>query len=174
MDRLFDIEALQGSRFGDALRGDGARNHIDAGDGNDVVLGGSNDDVLGGGPGHDRVDGEFGRDRLAYIQTNRRLWINLRKGTAHGQGHDQVRSIELITGSNGDDRLVGDESNNRIDGLFGADHSRGGDGDDLVVGEHGRDELNGGEGVDEVVGGKNFDACTEGEVYKGCETRNFN
>ena len=72
-DRYADVELLQGTRFGDSLRGDNGANVLFGGNGNDVLFGrGGNDrllgdngnDVLYGQGGNDRIEGRAGNDRL--------------------------------------------------------------------------------------------------------------
>jgi hypothetical protein len=56
-DTLRDIEYLSGSQHGDILRGDGARNRLDGGAGDDILIGDANGsatgDLLIGGAGRD-------------------------------------------------------------------------------------------------------------------------
>ncbi len=72
-DALSGIEALQGSRFADALTGDARRNSIVGEGGADTILGGDgadglrgdgDDDSLDGGTGRDALDGSAGGDTL--------------------------------------------------------------------------------------------------------------
>lgn len=57
---------------------------------------------------------------------------------------DTLTSIENVTGSTYNDRLIGDDGNNALAGLGG---------DDQLYGEGGNDTLNGGVGKDTMVGG---------------------
>jgi Ca2+-binding RTX toxin-like protein len=71
-----DLENVIGSRFGDTLRGDSGRNHLQGGEGDDSLFGGSPptrtagrasllpDDTLDGGLGLDTLRGEGGDDVL--------------------------------------------------------------------------------------------------------------
>lgn len=72
-DTFLDIEGLIGSAFGDHLSGDGHRNIIHAGAGDDFIAGGSgpdvlygeaDDDTLSGGTGVDTLFGGIGNDSL--------------------------------------------------------------------------------------------------------------
>src|SRR5215475_5872737 len=72
-----------------------------------------------------------------------------------------------ITGTNGNDILLGDINDNEIFGLagndqingdYGNDVLHGGDGNDFVVGGHGDDLLDGGAGVDLLAGGDGTDS----------------
>lgn len=59
----------------------------------------------------------------------------------------QVENFQDIKGSYGNDVLVGDAQNNRLDGFFGDDILSGGDGDDVLT-SNGGDTLTGGRGAD--------------------------
>jgi Ca2+-binding RTX toxin-like protein len=60
-DRLFRLESIEGSAFGDRLVGNGRANVIDGGPGNDKLRGGGGADELNGGQGRDRCQGAKGR-----------------------------------------------------------------------------------------------------------------
>ncbi len=152
-DELIDIENLIGSDFGDTLRGDNARNRVDGGEGNDVLIGfGGNDiligaegrDILNGGDGGDFLQGGAGVDQARYNGSSEAVHINLLDGTASGgqaEG-DRLLNIENLFGSNHDDSLFGDGQNNQ---LFG--HN----GDDVLAGNGGINKLFGGSGADTFV-----------------------
>ncbi len=59
-----------------------------------------------------------------------------------------VRDSANFNGTNGDDRLIGNDRDNVISGLAGDDVIRGGAGNDELVGHRGDDLLWGGEGAD--------------------------
>ena len=61
-DILRNIEYIDGSAFGDTLRGDASANRIAGNSGNDILFGGAGDDVLIGGAGADQMDGGDGSD----------------------------------------------------------------------------------------------------------------
>ncbi len=119
--------------------------HVDGGEGADLITGWGGDDVLLGGEGNDRISGGWGAD-----------WI------LGGADHD------WLTGGEGDDRIQGDAGHDLIYGNEGSDHIQGGDGHDLVFGDQpaslpgmtpvpGHDSLRGGAGNDELVGGDGDD-----------------
>jgi Ca2+-binding RTX toxin-like protein len=60
-------------------------------------------------------------------------------------------------GTLGDDNLIGDATNNSIDGLDGRDHISGLGGNDFLYGGAGKDFLTGGAGNDLLDGGTDFD-----------------
>ena len=61
-DILRNIEYIDGSAFGDTLRGDASANRIAGNAGNDILFGGAGDDWLIGGAGADQMDGGDGSD----------------------------------------------------------------------------------------------------------------
>lgn len=65
-DALLGIENLQGSPFSDTLAGDGERNRIGGGFGDDLLLGAAGDDTLIGGPGADTMTGGAGDDAFVF------------------------------------------------------------------------------------------------------------
>lgn len=101
---------------------------VDAGGGNDVVLGGMNDDVIEGGAGKDRLVGLAGNDIL--------------RG---GNGND------TLFGASGNDALLGQDGDDKLYGQAGDDELDGGSGNDIVMGGFGRDHNQGGGGVDKIT-----------------------
>ena len=133
-DVFTSIEKIIGSVYGDILVGR---------DGTDLLDGGGGDDQLEGGAGGDRLDGGAGMDTAVYLNSNAGVTVNLGNGTftgGHAEG-DTAVNVENLEGSNYDDVLTGDGSENR---LFG------GEGDDVLDGGGGIDRLDGGPGMDTV------------------------
>jgi Ca2+-binding RTX toxin-like protein len=145
-DTLISIENLIGSKFDDALVGDGNVNKINGGDGNDTLLGGAGNDVLDGGTGDDTLVGGIGADTLSggdgvdvadYATSSAGVKVNLTTslglgGDAEG---DTLSQIENVTGSKFSDVLTGNA---------GANTLVGGAGDDVLVGSGGGDMMDGG------------------------------
>lgn len=86
-----------------------------------------------------------------------------------GPGHDEVGSGTVaptlkvplwLVGGPGRDHLYGERGGDRIDA--------GGD-DDVAHGRDGDDKLDGGPGDNLVDGGADWDACTNGPAFRGCE-----
>lgn len=69
---------------------------------------------------------------------------------------------KVITGTNGDDFLVGTAGDDTIHGLNGDDYISGGNGNDRLYGDAGDDLLDGGNGNDELHGGAGDDILTGG------------
>lgn len=152
-DTYISIEDLIGSSLGDTLRGNNSDNALDGGNGNDVLIGFNGDDILFGGAGRDIltggngadvIDGGAGVDQVRYNGSTEGVQINLLDGTATGgqaEG-DTLIGIENLFGSNHDDVLFGNDSNNRI---------FGNNGDDVLAGNGGINSLFGGAGADTFV-----------------------
>ncbi|MEP4194773.1 MAG: calcium-binding protein [Aliishimia sp.] len=165
-DTFINIENLTGTNaFADNLKGSGANN---------VLNGGGGDDVLAGRGGDDMLDGGDGNDTVSYADAGGRVAVFLNRAPADvgsGEGIDTFISIENVTGSDFDDRLVGDAGDNILTGgngddvligLAGNDTLRGGEGNDELTGSGGEDRLEGGFGVDELYGLGGADALFGG------------
>ncbi len=125
------------------------------GDGNDSITGGAEanqlagergDDVLRGEGGADRLDGGAGTDTASYFNSSGGVLANLVSGTGSAgtaQG-DILISIESLSGSQGNDALVGNTYANTLQGW---------NGNDVLTGAGGRDTLSGGAGADRFVYG---------------------
>nr|WP_251007850.1 calcium-binding protein [Sphingobium sp. BHU LFT2] len=108
----------------DILYGLGGHDDLYAGDGNDLVEGGAGDDVLDGGSGNDTLSYAHA---VAGVRVT--LGTKLYQDTG-GSGFDQVSGFENIRGSAFNDDLTGDNGNNILSGLAGADRMVGRGGDD--------------------------------------------
>ncbi len=128
-----------------ALGGDGAdRIYMTAGDVSDTntAYGDSGDDVFYAGPGKDAIVGGQGQDLVSYTYSTAGVVVDLARGTgAGGADGDSYRSVEDITGSNYDDRLIGNGAFNELLGDIGNDVIRGGAGGDYLDGGSGIDTL---------------------------------
>lgn len=112
---------------------------VDAGNGDDTVIGGSGNDSVEGGEGDDVIIGGAGNDTLFGGDGNDAI--------AGGTGND------VLHGGAGDDSLFGGEGDDKISG---------GDGDDLIVGGAGNDTIFGGDGNDLIFGDYQNDAPLKG------------
>jgi Ca2+-binding RTX toxin-like protein len=136
-DTYSSIERLYGSAYDDVLAGSGQSNSL---------LGGGGNDVLRGGAGADYLGGDAGVDTASYYTGSVGVVVNLAAGTGSGgdaQG-DTLNGIENLSGSQGQDTLVGDGSANALQGWNGSDS---------LVGAGGKDTLAGGAGDDRFVYG---------------------
>ncbi|WP_155499093.1 hypothetical protein [Pseudomonas brassicacearum] len=143
-----DASAIEHSA---GLRGD----WLDAGDGNDHVIGSTNNDLLLGGQGDDLLTGGAGDDALLGDAEKSRTtdqWgfhteRNEKSGTLIVEGASYSQSID-----GGDDIINGGYGNDFISGGKGKDLLEGEDGDDLISGDAGNDIIYGGAGTDLLVG----------------------
>lgn len=141
------IEGIIGSPFNDTLTGDAGPNILHGGPGDDTLIGGGGNDILKGGPGGDTLDGGQGVNTASYEGSTSAVSIHLETnrifgGDARG---DVYLNIQNLTGSDSDDRLVGDHRANVLLGGPGNDSLAGGS---LVNVQQGADILRGGAGND--------------------------
>ncbi len=150
-DTLQNIENITGTNFADTLLGDDEDNHLDGRGGSDSIVGGEGNDFISdlvSVPNIDTIDGGDGFDTVSYYGSSAALVLDLSLATAQLSG-DTILSIEHVHGTQYNDSLTGNGSDNQ---LFG------GDGNDTLIGGAGNDQLNGGLGVDSMVGGAGNDS----------------
>ena len=100
---------------------------INAGDGNDHVIGTSSGDTINGGAGNDYLHAWAGNDVVNGDAGNDVIIGCLGNDTIHGgAGND------LISGAQGDDQIFGDAGNDTLFGAAGNDKVDGGDGKDVA------------------------------------------
>jgi Ca2+-binding RTX toxin-like protein len=168
-DRLFNIEAVEGSINSDTLLGNASNNVLFGNSGNDVMEGRGGIDEVNAGTGNDLVyanadgdtlDGGPGIDTLSYERVPGPVFVDLGFGLgANGDvivmnqpaGASPGRStFENLIGSASGDLLIGDIGDNLIEGRDGVDQIFGGAGFDILRGGFGADRLSGGAGIDWV------------------------
>jgi Ca2+-binding RTX toxin-like protein len=137
--------------------------------GNDLIFGLGGNDLIKGGGGADTISGGSGTDTAEYSDSNEGVFVNLQSGdgfdgTAEG---DILVSIENVTGSDHDDRLIGNNGINVLNGLDDNDILKGFGGDDTLDGGDGDDELAGGAGADFLIGGSGSDTATYNQSAVG-------
>ena len=137
--------------------------------GRDQIYGGARDDNFYPRRGGENFDGGSGTDRVyaRLIDYPANLHIDLEQGTYRiAARNGQVRHVENVIGSHGDDVIYGDGNANVLTGSYGNDelHGRGGD-----------DELRGAgyiathsSSTDTAYGGQGSDFC-RAEVEHSCE-----
>lgn len=108
-----------------------------------TVLGGSGDDVLYAGASRDVFAGGQGEDLVDYGAATSAIVVNLATGLGAGAAvGDSYDLVEDVTGSQGNDVLIGDGAYNVLRGGAGADTIGGGFGGDYLDGGAGFDILN--------------------------------
>jgi Ca2+-binding RTX toxin-like protein len=151
-----DVYLQEGHDYFDSHASGGIAGRIDAGSGNDTIVGTSGSDRIDGGAG--------GADRVDYRWSTAGVDVNLAARTASGgyaQG-DQLTRVEYLTGSDFADRLDGTAQANALAGRGGNDSIAGGAGNDTLDGDAGADKLFGDDGDDIVRGGDGHDIVAGG------------
>jgi Ca2+-binding RTX toxin-like protein len=160
-DRLLDRQggfdggvSLEGGPGNDLLIGfDGTR--LRGGGGNDHLRAAGG--IFAPGPGRDVVRAREPRrfdspNTVDYQDARHYMVVDLRAGTARGQGPDRLSGIENIFGSAFGDDLRGDKGENFIDA---------GAGNDSMYGRAGYDSLHGFSGHDVGIAGPGIDQCDD-------------
>jgi Ca2+-binding RTX toxin-like protein len=75
-------------------------------------------------------------------------------------GHQALAKV--LTGTAGEDTLLGTDGKDRLDGRDGDDEIEGAGGDDRLRGRDGDDEIEGGSGNDEIIPGEGDDDVDAG------------
>lgn len=175
-DETNDVFTATGTSGDDQISGVNFQNNIDAGAGNDIVLGGAADDSLIGGEGNDRLvgaggtnqlDGGAGNDILVSVGSNDTLlggdgddtfFVRFLSNTMTVTGGDGFDVLALSSGGSiflsssslvtGIEEVRGSNFNDTLFGDDGDNRLIGGDGDDRISGGAGVDFLDGGDGYD--------------------------
>lgn len=186
-DSFTGFEAVEGSKYNDALFGDDLDNGLwgMAGDdslygnggedwmrgsiGSDALFGGDDDDDLNGGGGADALNGGAGFDMAIYSNSTAGVTINLLTGEAAGgeAAGDTFGAIESFLGSIHADKITANHDNNHLHGSQGDDWLHGSKGHDSVLGGAGSDTLYGGHGNDQLTGGHDNALASEEDVLRG-------
>jgi Ca2+-binding RTX toxin-like protein len=142
------------------LLGFGGNDTLTGGSGNDRLFGMDGDDVLNGRTGMDQMYGMAGRDEVTYLGRSERLWLSPDGKATSGAGGERdtiMSDVEIVTGGNNADVLIGTADNNFLRGGPGHDTLMGLDGNDTLHGDDGADYLIGGRGIDLMMGGNGND-----------------
>ncbi|MBE0496622.1 MAG: hypothetical protein IBX45_09450, partial [Campylobacterales bacterium] len=149
------VENIDGTSYGDIVRGNDERNIIQTGAGDDTIFASLGNDEIDGGSGEDWVD-------FSLIATTGGVSLNLggiagplgARFSVDGTEYNQViTSIEHIQGTEQADVLVGNASGNTLSGGAGADLMYGISGNNHLLGGAGNDTLFSGTGNDTIDGG---------------------
>ena len=133
--RLIDVENVTGSRRIDTMYGDENNNVFRGLNGNDVFFASGGSDFYKGGAGSDVLNYGAANDGIA-------LSLLRGRGSEGLAAGDRIKNIERVFATNFDDRMTGDQGNNKLYGQAG---------DDVLVGNGGNDLLSGGLGTDTVI-----------------------
>jgi Ca2+-binding RTX toxin-like protein len=140
---------------------------VQAGDGNDLVLGGLGDDTLSGGVGADTLNGNDGNDSLNGDAGNDSLLGGAGNDTIlGGSGNDTIDAglgNDIVDAGDGNDWVVAGDGNDRVLGGLGNDILAGGADDDTLLGEAGDDSLIGNTGNDSIDAGVGNDTLDGGD-----------
>lgn len=131
-DLFGSIENVQGSGYGDVLKGSAGSNSLSGNAGNDQLTGRG---------GADRLDGGMGMDTANYGESAAAVDVDLLRSSQFGgdaQG-DVLVGIERVLGSAYADKLMGSAAGDQL---------IGGAGNDFLMGRGGADVLDGGDGRD--------------------------
>jgi Ca2+-binding RTX toxin-like protein len=157
-----------GNAANNRIWGNSGANTLSGLDGHDVLMGFSGDDVLRGGAGADQLEGRDGNDTASYYTGTTGVVVNLTIVVYHGNGTgsggeaagDILMDIENVSGSQGDDSLIGDNGANTLQGWYGNDALTGHGGNDVLDGGGGNDVLYGYVGADALDGGAGSDTAS--------------
>gem|GEM_PF-6201668 len=137
---------LRGSLVDNVLEGRGGNDILDGALGNDTLLGGDGNDILKSGFGNNIIDGGTGTNTVQYAQSETGINVNQSLvddndyySVVNGDYTDQVKNISRFEGTNFNDTIVGDTSNQQYYGLEGDDIIDGGEGLDIIDGGDGND-----------------------------------
>ena len=194
-DTLISIENLDGSDFADTLAGDNANNvlvgnagndfllgrggndaldggagddFLNSGGGNDFLSGGTGDDSLEGDAGDDAIDGGAGIDTVIFAGARDDVTVDLFNGRATtGTDNDTLIGIENITGSRFNDTLIGDNTNNVLDGGAGVDSASYTAASNGVVANLSTGSVTGGGGTDTLLNIENLTGSAFNDVLIG-------
>lgn len=147
-DWLVGITDATGSDFADTLIGNSADNSLYGGAGNDTLNGREGDDFIEGGAGADILHGGAGWNTVSYASSAAAVAVDLatHKGSKGDAQGDWLVYFSDVIGSDFNDQLAGDGSDNELYGGVGADTLLGAGGDDYLKGGAGADMLIGGSG----------------------------
>jgi Ca2+-binding RTX toxin-like protein len=164
-------DTLAAAPGGSTLNGLGGADTLTGSSGTDSLSGGAGDDTMNGGPGvGNSLDGGTGTDTLDYSSATSVLSASLAAGSAivayPALGVDLLSNLENVTGSPGDDVLIGNGNDNILRGLGGNDFLQGGGGDDSLQGAAGIDTAD----FSDSAGGVNVDLAAQTALGDGTDT----
>ncbi len=152
-DRVF------GDAGNDAVYGEEGDDQTEGGPGDDYVLGGAEEDrVSTWGDGLDFADGDYGADVVVGGAGDQIFGGTLNDVLSVRLTSGEAESAEYVNGGYDDDRIVGSEFADTLQGNIGEDKIFGHGGDDIIRGGGSNDFLQGDGGDDSLFGENNADA----------------
>jgi Ca2+-binding RTX toxin-like protein len=164
---------VSGNEGNNTVDGGGGDDSVNGGDGNDQVLGGSGDDSLSGNGGNDVLKGGTGNDVYQFVDDTDQIVedrnggidtifgrVSLFDMTKSGQNVENL--LFNLTNNETDVFGIGNNLDNRIQGVFGDDALVGNEGNDLLIASKGDDSLEGDAGNDTLLGGEGKDRLAGG------------
>jgi serralysin len=175
---------FSGGEGDDRITGTKDMDSISGGPGRDILIGGKGDDQFATDPSgatadDDLVRGGPGLDSVTYAGHTKPVSIDLRRKAPQGSAgeRDVFHSVEGVTGTAGDDKLLGNAAENDLQGNRGRDVIEGFGGDDRVWGDGGKkdtqpDTISGGGGNDTVFadGGGTATGGSGNDEFQGTGT----
>lgn len=135
----------------DTIFGSGGVDRVNARAGDDTIIASGSADIFDGGDGFDTIDySGFLATNFISVDLD---GVNPASLTVNNGSVDTLTNIENVTGSQGNDSIIGDGEINIFLGDQGADFLSGEGGDDVLQGGLGDDVLRGGAGDDVLRGG---------------------
>lgn len=148
-----DVVRNTGTLIGDVFLNSG--NDIFNGRGGTVIgtiFGGDGNDRLINSAAPETFDAGLGIDVVAFTGSGAAIvYLDGREGGGSALGDIYVNVENVIGSAYGNDRIVGNASNNVLNGMGGADQLIGGAGNDQLIGGEGIDRLTGGAGNDAFI-----------------------
>jgi Ca2+-binding RTX toxin-like protein len=153
---------MQAGKGDDILLGSQGENQLHGNDGNDTIIGGANADTLFGNNGNDTIIGGADADMISGDDGDDVLWGDMgpEAGEPATTDDDNV-SADIIRGGAGNDILHGQWGHDELLGDTGKDSLHGGSGRDTLHGGDHNDRLTGGDGHDRIDGGQGTDTIIE-------------
>ncbi len=136
-------------------------NLVNAGGGNDALIGGSGEDTLLGGGGNDAIlgldgidfmDGGSGIDTINLTQNTLGGVINLQSGVwSDGVQTETISNFEAVLDGSGSTSIIGTGGDNLLNGGAGNDTLQASGGNDTLIGGAGADHHDGGTGTADMA-----------------------
>lgn len=168
-------DILFGRNGDDYIKGGDDIDYLDSGPGQDSIFGDNDNDIWFAEAASDaRTDvfsGGAGDDTATYQKRTQPVSVSLNgrpdDGAAFAERDNILADVENITGGAGNDLLTGSNGGNRIIGNGGNDTIDGLDARDRLYGDAGNDAITGGKGRDDMVGGAGNDRLFGKDFFIG-------